>query len=99
MKKSNRWLKSVTDAKKKFYTEILDSFQNFKSISMRKDDAFIDGVMVLELLDKIDLSNIVYLRARQIFVIQMVLINNQSKEQISIMNKVEDIEKKLDLVL
>ena len=26
MKKSNRWLKSVTDAKKKFYTEILDSF-------------------------------------------------------------------------
>lgn len=69
MKKSNRWLKSVTDAKKRFYTEILDSFQNFKSINMKKEDAFIDGIMVMELLQTIDGTNIVYLRAKQIFVI------------------------------
>jgi hypothetical protein len=96
---SSKWLKSVYAAKKKFFIEILDGFQNFKSMNMKTEDAFIEGEIVLSLLDTIDHLNIAYLRGRQIFVIQTVLLNSQSKDQISIINKIEELEKKVDLIL
>jgi len=96
---SSKWLKSVYAAKKKFFIEILDGFQNFKSINMKTEDAFIEGEIVLSLLENIDQSNIAYLRGKQIFVIQTVLLNSQNKDQISIINKIEELEKKVDLIL
>lgn len=65
----SKWIKNIYAAKRKFYIEILDSFQNYKSYNMKKEDAFIEADIVLEMLENINRSNIVYLRARQIFAI------------------------------
>lgn len=92
----SKWLRSIYDAKKKFYRELLDGFLTFKTRSMKIEDATIDPEIVLDMLRDVSDENIVYLRARQIFAIQMVLLSMQSKEQISTMNKIEELEKKID---
>ena len=92
----SKWLKSIYDAKKKFYRELLDGFLSYKTRSMKIEDATIDPKVVLEMLAEVSEENIVYVRARQIFAIQLVLLNTQSKEQISTMNKIEELEKKID---
>mmetsp|Transcript_17069 Transcript_17069/g.14957 ORF Transcript_17069/g.14957 Transcript_17069/m.14957 type:complete len:126 (-) Transcript_17069:229-606(-) len=60
----SKWIKNIYAAKRKFYIEILDSFMNYKSYNMKKDDAFIEADIVMEMLENIDKTNIVYLRAR-----------------------------------
>ncbi len=79
---------------------MLDALQDFKSATkMSEEGYFIDPPLVLRLLEKVSLDSISYLRGKQVSVIQTVLINSQSKEQIAIMNKIEDLEKKIDLIL
>ena len=92
----SKWLKSIYDAKKKFYKELIDGFLNFKTRTMKIEDATIDLKVALDMIQQVDDDNIVYLRARQIFSIQYVLLNTQSKEQISTMNKIEELEQKID---
>jgi len=92
----SKWLKSIYDAKKKFYRELLDGFLSYKTRSMKIEDATIDPKVALDILQDVSEENIVYVRARQIFAIQLVLLNTQSKEQISTMNKIEELDKKID---
>ena len=92
----SKWLKSIYDAKKRIFREILDGFLNFKTKSMKIEDATLDIELMESMLKEINDDNIVYLRARQIFAIQLVLLSIQSKEQISTMNKMEELEKKID---
>jgi hypothetical protein len=97
---TNKWLRNINIAKRKFFTEMLDALQDFKSATkMSEEGYFIDPPLVLRLLEKVSLDSISYLRGKQVSVIQTVLINSQSKEQIAIMNKIEDLEKKIDLIL
>jgi len=98
-KGQNKWLKNIAAAKRKLFMEILEGFQNYKSYNMKLEDSFLDAELILSLLQSIDINNIIYHRARQIFAVQMVLINAQSKDQISIMNKMEDLEKKIELLM
>ena len=92
----SKWLKSIYDAKKKFYKELLDGFLNYKSRSMKIEDSTIDPKVALDILQEVSEENIVYLRARHIFAIQLVLLNTQSKENISTMNKIDELDKKID---
>ena len=92
----SKWLKSIYEAKKKFYKELLDGFLNYKTRSMRVEDSTIDPRVALDILQEVNEENIVYLRARQIFAIQFVLLNTQSKENISTMNKIDELDKKID---
>jgi len=92
----SKWLKSIYDAKKRFYKELLDGFLNYKTRSMRPEDSTIDPKVALDILEQVTEENIVYLRARQIFAIQFVLLNTQSKENISTMNKIDELDKKID---
>jgi len=92
----SKWLKSIYDAKKRFYKELLDGFLNYKTRSMKIEDSTIDPRVALDILQEVSEENIVYLRARQIFAIQFVLLNTQSKENISTMNKIDELDKKID---
>jgi len=94
----SKWLKNIHAAKKKLFKEILDGFLNYKAMNMRPEDATIDPKLVLDLLVTIDDETVNYLRGKHVSTIQMVLLNAQSKEQISIMNKIEDLDKKVELL-
>lgn len=94
----SKWMKNIHAAKKKLFKEILDGFLSYKAATMRPEDASIDPKLVLDLLNKVDDENVSYLRARHLSSIQMVLLNAQSKEQISIMNKIEELDKKVDML-
>jgi len=94
----SKWLKNIHAAKKKLFREILDGFLSYKAVNMRSEDATIEPKLVLDLLSKVDDENVNYLRARHVSSIQMVLLNAQSKEQISIINKIEELDKKVEVL-
>jgi len=94
----SKWLKNIHAAKKKLFKEILDGFLSYKAMNMRSEDATIDPKLVLDLLSQVDDETVNYLRAKHVSSIQKILLNAQSKEQISIINKIEELDKKVEIL-
>ena len=94
----SKWIKNIHAAKKRLFKEILDGLLNYKNINARPKEMEIDIRLMKDLVEPVNEENVSYLRSKHVSSIQMVLLNTQSKEQITILNKIEELDRKIDIL-
>jgi len=84
----------------KVYIKALDNMLNIKEVKYKSlEEASLEVDVVLDLLERLDIRNVVYLKIKRISAIQMALIDVQNVDKIAILKRIDDLEEKLDMII